>query len=136
MAKTLKELDFYLNALEQTLKPLEQIQHQAFSDVVRDATIQRFERAFELSWKLFGEVARFEGMRVGSPRQAIRAMHTIGLLTEVDDWFVMLDDRNRIDQTYDAVTREQVYESACNLPAKLRAPLDKIRRQYLFAEDG
>ena len=134
MEEKIKQLDIHMKTLEQALITLEEILKEPFSIIVRDATIQRFEYTFELSWKLFRRVAKIEGITVGSPRQAIRSAYDVALLEDIDAWFEMLDDRNRTSHTYNEVTAEQVYESACNLPSKLRAVMDLIKERYLKVE--
>ena len=135
MEKKIKELDFHMRTLEQALITLEEISEEAFSVIVRDATIQRFEYTFELAWRLFRKVAKIEGIEVGSPRQAIRAVYDVGLLKDVDVWFEMLDDRNRTSHTYNEITAEQVFESARNLPSRLRSVMDLIKKRYVELEN-
>ncbi len=131
MEEKTRELYFHLKTLDLALNTLEEILQKPFSLIVRDATIQRFGYTFELAWKLFRKAALIEGIDVGSPRQAIRAMHDVGLLNDIDMWFEMLNDRNRTSHTYSSITAEQVFESARNLPSKLRAAMSAIEHHYL-----
>jgi len=131
MEEKIQELYFHLKTLKSALNTLEEILEKPFSLIVRDATIQRFEYTFELAWKLFRKAAIIEGIEVGSPRQAIRAMRDVGLLDDIDVWFEMMNDRNRTSHTYSATTAEQVFESARNLPSKLRAAMNAIEHHYL-----
>ncbi|MHB1421568.1 MAG: HI0074 family nucleotidyltransferase substrate-binding subunit [Bacillota bacterium] len=125
------ELVLRLKTLEQALLTLEEALTMPFSAIVRDAAIQRFEYTFELTWKLFRKVARFEGVEVHSPRQAIRAAYEAGLLEDIDLWFELLEDRNRTSHTYNESTANGVFKSAGILPDNLRAAIKKIRRNYL-----
>lgn len=136
MEKKIKELDFHIRTLNQALLSLEEILAEEFSVIVRDVTIQRFEYTFELGWKIFRKVAKIEGIDVGSPRQAIRAAYDVGILKDIDMWFEMLDDRNRTSHTYNETTAEQVFESARNLPSRLRYAINLIRTRYLDAVPG
>jgi len=57
----------------------------------------------------------------------------VGILKDIDVWFEMLDDRNRTSHTYNETTAEQVFESACNLPSRLRFAINLIKTRYLDA---
>ncbi|OGK11612.1 hypothetical protein A2954_06700 [Candidatus Roizmanbacteria bacterium RIFCSPLOWO2_01_FULL_37_12] len=60
----------------------------------QDATIQRFEFCFELSWKLMKATCEIEGLEVVSPKGAIRQAAVIGLIDNPEIWFKFLDARN------------------------------------------
>ncbi len=70
--------------------------------IVIDATIQRFEFTFELSWKLLKAMLEYDGFEnVASPRKAIREGFKQGYIEDGSAWLKMLDDRNRTSHTYD-----------------------------------
>lgn len=131
MEKKIKELSFHLEILDKALVTLEEVLEEEYSIIVRDATIQRFEYTFELTWKMFQKIAKIEGTTTGSPRQAIRSAFDVGLLTSVDDWFEMLDARNRSTHTYNAITADVVYRSARMLPGCLRPILVSTKKNYI-----
>jgi nucleotidyltransferase substrate binding protein (TIGR01987 family) len=79
------------------------------SDIVRDAAIQRFEFSFELFWKALKARAESDGLRVFSPREALRAAFQIGLLGDDEQVFQMLEDRNRTSHLYNAAMAEDVF---------------------------
>ena len=79
------------------------------SDIVRDAAIQRFEFSFELFWKALKARAESDGLRVVSPREALRAAFQLGLLADDDLVFQMLEDRNRTSHLYNAAMAEDVF---------------------------
>jgi nucleotidyltransferase substrate binding protein (TIGR01987 family) len=78
-------------------------------DIVRDAAIQRFEFSFELFWKALKARAESEGLRVASPREALRAAFQLRLLDDDERVFQMLEDRNRTSHLYNAVMAEDVF---------------------------
>ena len=84
------------------------------SDLVRDAAIQRFEFSFELFWKALKVYGEKEGLRVFSPREALRAAFQLGLLEDDELVFQMLEDRNRTSHLYNAKMAEEVFS---RLPA-------------------
>ena len=112
--------------LEQALATLDEVLAMSFSVIVRDATIQRFEYCFELSWKLLKKVLKADGIEVNSPRQAVRKAFENGYIDDIDVWFEMLEDSNMTSHTYDPNIAEKVYESAKELPIEARKVLAKI----------
>jgi nucleotidyltransferase substrate binding protein (TIGR01987 family) len=114
------ELAFHISRLEKALITLDEVLALPFSVVVRDATIQRFEYCFELSWKVLKKALKIEGVEVNSPRQALRSAFEIGYLEDIDIWFEMLEDRNMTSHTYDPDIADKVYESAKRLPDEIR----------------
>lgn len=70
-----EELTFYLERVTQALGTLDEVLEMDYTVIVRDATIQRFEDTFEIAWKLLKKVAKFDGIEVNSPRQALRASY-------------------------------------------------------------
>jgi len=115
-----EELVFHLSRLKKALSTLDEVLEHPFSEIVRDATIQRFEYCFELSWKVLKKALKIEGIEVVSPRQAIRSAFEAGYLQNVDIWFEMLEDRNMTSHTYDPDIANRVYESAKRLPEEVR----------------
>ncbi len=66
--------------------------------------IDKFYVQFELSWKLFKQLLKYEGKAVantGSPRQIIKEMYTIYEFIDEDLWLGMLNDRNETAHIYD-----------------------------------
>ncbi len=78
----------------------------------QDATIQRFEFTFELSWKLMKTILEEEGLTAVSPRNVIRQGATIGLIDEPQKWFEFLENRNLTVHTYKEEVAQKVYQSA------------------------
>lgn len=79
-------------------------------DIVIDATIQRFEFTYELSWKLMKSYLEYTGViELSSPRSTIKAAFKAGIITDGELWLKMLDDRNRTSHTYDEATALDIY---------------------------
>ena len=71
-------------------------------DIVIDATIQRFEFTYELSWKLMKAYLEYNGnLEATSPRKAIKESFKEGLIEDGAQWLDMLQDSNRTSHTYD-----------------------------------
>ncbi len=79
------------------------------SDIVRDATIQRFEFCVELAWKT---ARKSMGSATTAPKQVIREMAQNGYIDDVDAWFEFLEGRNLSSHTYDEELAEKVYKIA------------------------
>jgi nucleotidyltransferase substrate binding protein (TIGR01987 family) len=79
------------------------------NDIVRDATIQRFEFCVELAWKTAKKIM---GTSTSAPKQVIREMAQNGYIDNVELWFDFLEDRNLSSHTYDEVLAEKVFATA------------------------
>ena len=81
-------------------------------DIVIDATIQRFEFTYELSWKLMKSYLEYNGVTdISSPRSTIKAAFKEGIITDGELWLKMLEDRNRTSHTYDEATALEIYNN-------------------------
>jgi nucleotidyltransferase substrate binding protein (TIGR01987 family) len=84
------------------------------SEVVRDATIQRFEFTFEVVWKALKLYLERQGHECGGPRPTLKKAFAEGILAsaeEADVWMRMLDDRNATIHAYDEPLAHRIYAS-------------------------
>lgn len=89
----------------------------------RDAAIQRFEYTYELSHKM---LKRFLESTNPSPatidqmdfRDLLRLGAEVGVIDDVETWFVFRDKRNITSHAYDEAKAKEVFES---IPAFLEA---------------
>jgi nucleotidyltransferase substrate binding protein (TIGR01987 family) len=84
------------------------------SEVVRDATIQRFEFTFEVVWKALKLYLERQGHECGGPRPTLKKAFAEGILAsaeEADVWMRMLDDRNATSHAYDEPLAHRIYAS-------------------------
>lgn len=90
------------------------------SDILVDAVIQRFEFAFELSWKFMKSYLEYEGIEgAASPRSTIRLAFKQGLITDGDDWITMMLDRNRTSHVYDEKLALEIFNNIKDRHIKL-----------------
>ena len=103
-----RKLDDAGNALS-TLEVLSDLSQP--SEIERDAAIQRFEYTFETMWKAAQEVLANEGIETNSPRTAIRACFSAGILDEeaTERALGMVADRNLSVHTYKRVLAEELF---------------------------
>lgn len=96
---------------------------QQGGDILRDATIQRFEFTFEAAWKTLQLFLLHQGFEATGPRQVLKQAFPFGLIQtpeEADVWLAMLEDRNLTTHT----NRETLAEAiAANIRAHYAARL-------------
>jgi len=78
----------------------------------QDATIQRFEFTFELSWKIMQGIVNENIKNVYGPKQVIREAAKLGLINDPEKWFLFLHQRNMSVHTYREEVAKEVYASA------------------------
>lgn len=91
----------------------------SLSSTILDGTIQRFEFAFELAWKLMREVLQDRGVLVNSPKMAIKYAFKEQFFEDGQGWIDMLDDRNLTSHTYKQDLAKEIYERIKNKHFKL-----------------
>ncbi len=108
MAKRLEQrfLDFR-HALKRLAAVLEQ--DLSLTDAIIDATIQRFEFVFELSWKLAKDILGYRGILANSPRSVIKEAFQQEIIVDGDAWISMLEDRNMAAHIYDEEHALRIY---------------------------
>ena len=85
---------------------------QTESEIVRDATIQRFEFTFEAVWKTLKLYLERQGYECGGPRATLKkafAENLIATPEEGDIWLQMLEDRNLTTHAYDQALADRIY---------------------------
>lgn len=74
------------------------------ADMVLEATIQRFNLTFDLSWKVMKDIlTEYMGIldfATGSPRETLQTAFTNGIIFD-DQWLQMLRVRNKLAHDYD-----------------------------------
>lgn len=98
--------------LEKALSRLKEAVNLPSTVLNQDATIQRFEFTYELSWKLMKALAQLEGLAVTSPKNAMRQAAVLGLIDDPLPWFDFLTARNYTVHTYKEDTARYVYQKA------------------------
>ena len=78
--------------------------------IERAGIIQAFEFCFELAWKHFKKISDDNGLAVGSPKQALKAAFSQGLIDDQDIWLEMLVDRNLTVHSYNDELSQAIYE--------------------------
>lgn len=108
----MEELRLRLMTALKALARLKEVLAERPSEIVQDATIQRFEFTFEATWKVLQRYLTVqEGLEVGSPRQTIRQAFAAGLIDEPTSRALMevLHDRNLTVHIYDEERADEIF---------------------------
>ncbi len=96
----------------------------ASENIVVDATIQRFEFSFELSWKLMRAVLNYNGIEAESPRVVVKEAFKLKIIQNGEDWIDMLEDRNKTSHIYDEKEALRIYKKIKKTHYKLLKHLE------------
>ena len=119
------------DSFEQALLKLEEIVEMDETEIIRDATIQRFEFTFELSWKALRTFLKeAHGIICNSPKKCFREGLVIDLYSasQTEIMLRMVDDRNETTHTYDSNKAQIIFKNIKQSYAStLRIILESIR---------
>ena len=92
----------------------------------KDATLQRFEFTFELSWKTIQAYMRDQGLDCLSPKSCIREAARLGLIENPKTWLEFLEARNLIAHTYNQRVANKIYKKALKFPQEVENLLKNL----------
>jgi nucleotidyltransferase substrate binding protein (TIGR01987 family) len=82
------------------------------TDVIRDASIQRFEFTLDISWKtLKAFLEEKKGVVSASPKECFREAYRQGIIEYDEDWIKLVDMRNETVHTYNEEIAERIYSA-------------------------
>ena len=116
MAVSIEELKKASDSLKYALS-------EPYSDIVRDAAIQRFEFCTELAWKV---LRKKMGSSSVAPKAIVREAAQQGLIENPVQWIRYIDARNLTSHTYNEDTARQVFEIVKNFLPDLEQLLPKL----------
>jgi nucleotidyltransferase substrate binding protein (TIGR01987 family) len=120
----------HLDSFNKALRRLAEALDAPPGDLVRDASIQRFEFTFELAWKAIKNTATVEGLECMSPRSCLKLAFCQGWIDDEPIWLAMLEDRNRASHTYDEKLAEQLYGRLPDYLDPFRSLLEKLENKH------
>lgn len=97
------------------------------TQINKDATLQRFEFCFELSWKLIQAYVKDQGLECRSPKNCFRLGAELELIKDPKVWFKYLEARNLISHTYNEKLANRVYRQAVKFPLEIDNLLKQIK---------
>lgn len=125
------ELNDILISLKKALTAWENVLKEGYSDIVRDATIQRYEFTFELLWKcLRAFLKEHEGISCNSPKSCFREAKKSLTLTEeeIELCLEMTDSRNLSVHTYSEKLAKALYDKTKKYFQISKKIFDQIER--------
>ncbi len=113
-------------ALQQAKERLQEALELEPTRIHIDATIQRFEFTFELSWKAIQRSLHDQGIDCASPRECFRLAADTSLINDPEEWFSFLKYRNLTTHTYNEEVAKEVYAGIHGFPGFVDALLSKM----------
>jgi nucleotidyltransferase substrate binding protein (TIGR01987 family) len=120
------EVGLSLQKLRRAVARLEEIVQRPNSDVIRDATIQRFEFTFELLWKTLKMFLEAQGILAKSPKEALQEAFRLRWIRKEEVFLSMLDARNLMSHVYDEKEARAV---AKEIRQRFHRPLREVADQ-------
>jgi nucleotidyltransferase substrate binding protein (TIGR01987 family) len=120
--------DIILISLTKALKKLKDVLEEPENTIIRDASIQRFEFTFELSWKFIYEILKNNGIRdVYGSKNIFREALRLGLIDNIDTWFEYLKQRNLTSHAYNELVAISIYNSLPNFVDDVEKVIEKAK---------
>lgn len=76
------------------------INENGLNKIYTMALIQAYEIAFELCWKTIKDYLHYNGIKVDTPREAIKEGFANNIITDGLIWIEMMEARNKTSHTY------------------------------------
>ncbi len=119
-----------LDPLEKALNSLQKALEEPKDEFIRDATIQRFEYSFELSWKM---LKRYLTANSTEPefniKNIFREAARQQLINNAESWFEFHKARNLTTHTYNEDTAEETYEAAVKFLPEAQHLLSQLKEK-------
>lgn len=121
------KLENLIKQLREAFKRFEDVMQKEKDEYIRDSAIQRFEFTFELVWKTLKVYLESEkGLRVYSPRDAVKSAFQVGLIGDDIKWIEMIETRNLTSHVYNEEIAEKVYKSISSYLPLIRKLVDDL----------
>jgi nucleotidyltransferase substrate binding protein (TIGR01987 family) len=91
-----------------------------------DATIQRFEFTFELSWKFLKDYFAEREVILNYPKEVLKEAYAVRLINNEPLWLQMLYDRNMTAHAYDEDLADEIYARIRNYVPEFRLLLQNL----------
>ncbi|MHA1541063.1 MAG: HI0074 family nucleotidyltransferase substrate-binding subunit [Alphaproteobacteria bacterium] len=116
----------YLENLKSAITKLAEILNEKETDIVRDATIQRFEFTIELTWKTMKRLLKTLEVEAISPREVMQFAYQRKWIQDESFWLNMLKDRNLVSHVYDEKTAKEIFNRIKNYLIKFQETYEKL----------
>jgi nucleotidyltransferase substrate binding protein (TIGR01987 family) len=129
-----------LEQCERAAGTLISILREKETEIVRDATIQRFEYTFEAVWKTLKlYLKEQEGIVAGSPKECFRQALAVGLVNkeECETGLAMVNDHNLTSHTYMEAVAKLIYSRVGGYSKLIQALLKRMKtRSFSDSSSG
>jgi uncharacterized protein YutE (UPF0331/DUF86 family) len=118
-----------LSQARKALSRFGEVLNMPFTEVTRDATLQRFEFTFEAASAAVQPWLKVcHGRETGSPKSAARALFAVGACSEAQSiaFQKLTDFRNKTVHTYNESLDDEVYAQRHDLHQQLSEILDSL----------
>jgi len=107
----MNKINSLFNDLKQAHQRLAEVTSFPSGQVYQDASIQRFEFTFELSWKLMQAIAIENGIQESyGPKNSIRAAAQLNYINNAEAWFKALENRNLSTHLYQQQVADTIFK--------------------------
>lgn len=120
------KLDNLKKQLQDALIKFKDVMQKEKDEYIRDSAIQRFEFTFELCWKTLKVYLGEKGVRIYSPKDAIKEAFQADLIDEDLKWLAMIETRNLTSHVYNEAMAEKVYEALADYVPLIDSLVKKI----------
>lgn len=120
-----------INDLTQASTKLNEVLNLPETEINRDSAIHRFEFTFELSWKLMASILTNQGIPTVGTKNIIRQAADLGLINDVETWFIFLESRNLTTHTYKQELAQQIYHQIKTFPTLVSQLLIEVKKQQI-----
>jgi nucleotidyltransferase substrate binding protein (TIGR01987 family) len=95
---------------QSALNELSEAVHQPqLNKLEKQGLIKAFEYTFELGWKTLQDYLQFIGIKdVVGPRPVLTESFKLGLISEGEKWFELLEDRNQTSHIYNKNIADEI----------------------------
>ncbi len=84
------------------------ITQNGITDIAIMALVQAFEITFELAWKTQKDYLEYNGIKVNTPREAIKEAFQSNIIEDGQIWIDMMESRNKTSHTYNVEFANQL----------------------------
>jgi nucleotidyltransferase substrate binding protein (TIGR01987 family) len=125
-----------IESLQKAVSKLEEIVNMPKDEIVRDATVQRFEYTFELSWKMIKRFLK-EVYNIDEDIfvEMLKKAAAVGLIDDVEIWKGFRESRNYTSHNYSEKSADWSYSQAVIFATFVRKLLSKLEEVNLKLTD-
>ena len=98
---------------------------------LRDATIQRFEFAVELYWKVLKKFLAYEKVEATTPRDVLNKAFQYHFVDDESTWLSMIDDRNSTSHIYSAEEALRIFVKIKEYYPVMKDTYSKLQEKFV-----